>query len=138
MSTTPAAAVALTESIDLDVGIVVGGVCHHRAVIRVARLSDIYTGASAVAVPEDLQDNPGRRIAYQMAIDDAQVLAQVVKLGNLDPAPSIEVLIAELDPDDMSLLRAGAQRLKKKLQKSRGSLPITGVPNISSSGPDSD
>lgn len=135
MTTSHEAAVVLTESVDLDVGVVVDGVCHCRAVIRVACLSDIYAGASSVAVPEDLQENPGRRVAYQMAIDDAQVLAQVVQLGGLDPAPSIEMLIAKLDPDDMELLRAGARRLKKKLQQSRASSPITGEPNTSSSAP---
>lgn len=127
-------AVVLTEAVDLEVGIVVDGVCHHRAVIRVARLSDVYTGAAAVVVPEDLLD-PGRRVAYQMAVDDAQVLAQVVELGSLDPAPSIEVLIAEIDPDDMELLRVGAKRLKKKLQQLRASSPTTGERNTSSSEP---
>jgi len=127
----------VTEKVDLDLGVVVGEACHTRAVLRAARLADTYAAAGAVAVPDDLKGNVAASIAYQMAVDDAQVLAQVVELGSLDPVPSIEALIEAIDPDDMALLRAGAARLKKKLRQSRPGFPPIVEPSISSSEPGS-
>lgn len=135
MTTSSEAAVVLTETVDLDVGIVVDGVCHQRAVLRVARLSDVYAGAAAVAVPDGVKESDSARVAYQMAVDDGQILAQVVELGSLYPAPAIEVLMARIDPDDMELLRKGAVRLKKKLLQLRSNSPTTAEPNTSSCEP---
>ena len=73
--------------------------------------------------------------AYQMAIDDAQIFCQIEALGDLQKVPSPQVLAAELDPDDMTILRQAAGRVKKKLLLSRQSSPPTVEPNTSSSEP---
>lgn len=125
----------VTETVPLDLGIVVAGIHHLDAELRAARLADIYSAAAAVAVPSDISTDESARIAYQMAVDDAQVLAQIAKLGDLDPLPSLQVLIAEIDPDDMALLRAAAERLKKKLRQSKPGLPPIVEPSTSSSEP---
>lgn len=126
---------AVTEVCDLEVGIVVGGVAHTRVVLRRARLADAYAAAAAVAIPEDIATNRLQSVAYQLAVDDAEVLSQIEQLGSLDPLPSIQSLVAEIDPDDMALLRGAAVRLKKKLRLSKSdSLPID-VPNSSLSEP---
>lgn len=126
---------SVTETVDLDFGIIINGDCYCSLVLRAARLSDIYAAAAAVEVPDGLQDMEPVRVAYQMEVDDAQVLAQIAQLGDLDPLPSIKELVATIDPDDMTLLRAGAARLKKKLRQSRpGFHPIV-EPNTSSSEP---
>lgn len=126
---------AVTEVCDLEVGVVVAGVAHTRVVLRRARLADAYAAAAAVDIPEDIGTNRLQSVAYQLAVDDAEVLSQIEQLGNLDPLPSIQSLVAEIDPDDMALLRGAAARLKKKLRLSKsGSLPID-VPSSSSSEP---
>lgn len=125
----------ITEVCELEVGIVVDGRAHFRAELRAARLVDSYAAAAAVAIPVGLQDDERARVAYQMAVDDAQVLAQVAVLGDLDAVPPIEVLIDEIDPDDMGLLRAAAGRLKKKLRLWKHGSPPIAAPSTSSSEP---
>ena len=128
---------AIRESGELDLGVMIGGVLHRAFTIRPATLVDTYRGAEAVAVPGGLDEPENRpaRVAYQMAVDDAQILCQLESLGNLSPAPSVQVLVAELDPDDMAILRQAAASVKKKLRQSRSSSPLTGGPNICLSEP---
>lgn len=105
------------------------------AVLRPASLADVYAAAAAVPVPDSLGEDKAVNVAYQMAIEDAQVLYQIESLGALDPVPGVADLVAALDPDDMALLRKAADRLKKKLRQSkRDSSPID-AQNTSSSEP---
>lgn len=105
------------------------------AVLRPASLADVYAAAAAVPVPDSLGADKAVNVAYQMAIEDAQVLCQIESLGALEPVPGVAVLVAALDPDDMALLRSAADRLKKKLRQSkRDSSPIDAL-NTSSSEP---
>ena len=128
---------AIRESGELDLGVMIGGVLCRAFTIRPATLADTYRAAEAVAIPADLgkPDNEPARVAYQMAIDDALILCQVESLGDLSPAPSAQTLAAELDPDDMGILRKAAESVKKKLRQSRSSSPLTAEPNTSSSEP---
>lgn len=128
---------AIRESGELDLGVVIGGVLHRAFTVRPATLADTYRGAEAVAIPPDLDkpENGPARVAYQMAVDDAQILCQLESLGDLSPAPSAQALAAELDPDDMALLRKAAASVKKKLRLSRWGLPHTDAPNTSSFAP---
>lgn len=128
---------AITVCGTLEFGIVVAGVVHRYFVLRSATLADVYRAAEVVAVPEDLQSNQAVKIAYQIAVDDAQVLSQLVSLGDLDPVPSPAALAAEMEPDDMALLRAAAVDVKKKLRESRNSLPICATSKLGLSAPDS-
>lgn len=129
-------ALEIRESGELPIGIVVAGAGVVRAFeLRPSTLADTYAAAAAVEPPEDLAENKRAQVAYQMAINDAQILCQIERLGDLDPPPGIEALIAAIDPDDMDALRAAAQRLKKKLTESRRSSPPGAAPNTSSSGP---
>lgn len=116
---------AVTVSGEMDCGVVIDGVVHRRFTLRAATLADVYRAAETVAVPEAMQAEQSARIAYQIAVDDAQVLGQLVALGELDPVPSPAALAAEIEPDDMALLRIAAAEVKKKLRASRASLPST-------------
>lgn len=118
---------AITVSGELDCGVVVGGVVHRAFTLRAATLADVYRAAETVPVPEAMQTDQSARVAYQIAVDDAQVLGQLVALGELDPVPSPAALVAEVEPDDMALLRQAAAEVKKKLHASRTSLPSTGA-----------
>lgn len=108
--------------------------------LRPATLADTYAAAGAVPVPDALgDDNPASaksaNIAYQMAVEDANVLSQIERLGELATVPDIPTLVAGLDPDDMAVLRQAAALLKKRLRPSKPGLPPTGEPNTSSSAP---
>lgn len=126
---------ALRESGELEVGIAISGMVHHTFSLRPATLADVYAAAAAVPIPADLGDNEPARVAYQMAIDDAQVLLQLVALGSVEPVPGVAALVAALDPEDMEVLRAAAGRLKKKLRSSKIGFPPIVVPNTCSSEP---
>ena len=126
---------AIYESGELELGVLVDGVVHRVFTVRPATLADSYLAAASVPVPANLADDQAARVAYQMAVDDAQILCQLDRLGALSPVPSPQALAAELDPDDMAILRQAAANVKKKLQQSRSSLPLTGEPNTSSSAP---
>lgn len=128
-------AVAITVVGTLDVGILVAGVLHRDFEMRQATLADSYRAAEAVPVPADVADNQAARVAYQMAVDDAAILSQVVRLGGLDPVPGPAALAAEIDPDDMARLRQAADDVKKKWRESRIGLPTFGAPSLSSSAP---
>lgn len=119
----------------LDVGVQIGESVFRSFTLRPATLADTYAAAAAVAVPDGLGDDKSANVAYQMAIDDAQILSQVAQLGELDPLPSIQELVAAVDPDDMAILRLHASMLKKKLRQSRPGLPPIVEPNTSSSAP---
>lgn len=125
----------VTETCSLELGIVVDSVAHTSVVLRAARLADAYAAAAATPIPAGMKDDASAGVAYQMAIEDAGVLSQIVRFGSLDPVPSIPALVAEIDPDDMAALRQAAARLKKKLRLSKSILPPTDAPNMSSSEP---
>lgn len=123
----------ITESGMLVVGVVVDGVVHRDFTVRQAMLSDAYRAAESVGVPDDVDDNKAKRVAYQMAVDDAQVLWQLVSLGTLTPVPRPEALVEELDPDDMVILRKASISVKKKLIALRQASGGSETPNVSSS-----
>lgn len=129
--------ISVREPVRLESGIPLGEKVCFEVALRPATLADTYCATAAVPVPEDL-DNAAARIAYQVQIDDAVVLCQVQIVGELDGAvPGPAELASLIDPDDMTLLRAAALRVKKKLQQSRRSLPTTAAPSASSSVADS-
>jgi hypothetical protein len=142
----------LTERCPLVVGIGVGGAVATAAVLRLPRLQDAYDAALVVPVPDDMEKNAGARVAYQMAIDDAEVLAQIqlleaplpplqageealLKNADLMVVPPLAELIASIDPDDMALIKGAAKRLKKKLIASRSGSPPSGESKPDSSPP---
>jgi len=129
---------AIREVVALDAGIVVGDRTYFDVVLRPALLTDTYRATETVPVPDDL-DNPRARVAYQMRVDDAVVLCQIEALGELegDEVPGPDELAAQLEPDDMALLRGAAARVKKKLQQSRNGSLISDGPSASSSEADS-
>lgn len=123
---------ALRERFSLAFGVELDGERWMAGELRPATLADAYAAAAAVAVPDDLAKNPAAGVAYQMAIDDAQILAQVVCLSDADGSASdqrigglaLADLIATIDPDDMAIVRLAAANLKKKrLALKRGSPP---------------
>lgn len=126
---------ALIESGELDFGVVVDGEAHRAFALRPATLVDVYRAAEAVPPKVDMDSAPAVKVAYQMAIEDALILCQLVKLGTLDPVPLPAALMETMAPEDMELLRAAAERLKKKLRLSRNTSPATASPSASSSGP---
>lgn len=121
----------LRESCTLELG-VLGALV---AVLRPATLADIYAAAAAVPVPDAVGTDKAANVAYQMAIDDAQVLLQIESLGELESVPTVAELVEVIDPDDMALLRAAADRLKKKLRQSKPGFPPIVEPSMSSSEP---
>lgn len=123
------------EEGELLSGILVGDVLHTRFVLRPATLLDTYRAAEVVVVPDSLAEDQAVKVAYQMAVDDAMILCQIETLGTLEPVPSPQALVPELDPDDMDLLRKAAIRLKKKWRESRKPSPPTAAPSASSSPP---
>lgn len=123
------------EDVELDFGIRVGEAAHCRFVLRPATLKDTYRAAALVPVPENLGDDSAAKVAYQMAIDDALVLCQVETVGTLPEPPSLQVLLAGIDPDDMDRLRQAAAQLKKKWRESRKASPPIAAPSASSSPP---
>lgn len=125
----------LRENGELDLGILIDGVVHRTFTVRPATLADTYRAAEVVPVPVNTDDSKAAMIAYQMAVDDAQTLCQLVSLGSLSPLPSPPEIAAQIDPDDMTILRQATARVKKKWRESRRSLPPTGEPNTSSSAP---
>ena len=125
----------LYESGELELGVLLDGSLQRFFTLRQATLADTYQAAASVPVPDGLAEDQAARVAYQMAIDDAQVLCQLTQLGELVPVPAAAALVAALDPDDMAILRQAAYNLKKKLRLSRLSLRPTGAPNTSSSAP---
>ena len=125
----------ITHTGSLEIGILVADRHHLAFTLRQAVLADAYAAAAAIAVPDDIDSNASARVAYQMAIDDATILAQLTALGSLEAVPSIAALAGSLDPDDMAILRQAAAELKKKLRQSRASSPPTGEPNTSLSAP---
>ncbi len=114
----------LTESVTLpDLGVAV--------VLRPARLADTYRAMSLVDIPEaDAKD--GDRVtpaglAYQLAVDDMQVLCQIVECEGVEPV-NLPALSDDLSPDDMAALREAAAKIKKK----RNALKTTGANGASS------
>lgn len=120
---------------ELELGVLVGGVTHKAFALRPARLADAYRAAEAVPVPADVDSNRAAQVAYQMAIDDAQILCQVTRLGVLPEVPGPAELVDLVDPDDMAILRQAAAEVKKKWRQSRSSSPTTDAPSSSSSVP---
>lgn len=125
----------IRESGELEVGVLVGDSVFRSFTLRPATLADSYAAAAAVPVPDNLGADKSANVAYQMAIEDAQILCQLEQLGDLDPVPDIPALVESLDPDDMVVLRHHAALLKKKLRLSRPGLPPIVEPNTSSSEP---
>lgn len=125
----------LREEGELELGVLVGESVFRRFRLRPATLVDTYAAAAAVPIPDKLGDDAAANVAYQMAVDDAQILCQVEQLGDLAVVPDIPALVAALDPDDMAILRRHAAALKKKLRLSRPGLPPIVEPNTSSSEP---
>lgn len=124
----------ILESGSLEVGILVDGVVHREFSLRPSRLADTYRAAEIVPVPSvDNMAIGSYRTAYQMAIDDAVILCQLVKLGGLDPVPDAQVLVEEVEPGDMEILRAASARVKKKLVLSRNGSSSADKPSASSS-----
>jgi len=119
----------------LELGVMVGDVLACSFTLRPATLADTYAAAAAVPVPTNLGTDQAALVAYQMAIDDALILCQIEQLGDLQPVPSVQTLVAAVDPDDMAILRQEAAGLKKKLLQSRPSFPPIVAPNTSSSAP---
>lgn len=130
-----------TESGELEVGIIVvvsdGETIARRFLLRPARLADSYKAAACVPIPADIATNTPARVAYQMAVDDAGVLCQIVELGDLKEIPPPNELADLIDPDDMGILRAAAERLKKKLRPSKDGLLPAGLQSASLSAPGS-
>lgn len=132
-TTSPASTdTALLESGELEFGIEIENVIHRTFKLRPAILADAYRAAGAVAVPGDIDSNQSARVAYQMAIDDAQILCQLAQLGTLATIPSPAALVDLLDPDDMAILRQAAASVKKKRAQSKPSSAPIGEPNSSS------
>lgn len=126
---------AVTVTGSLAFGVVVDGVVHRDFELRPSTLGDTYRAAEAVEIPGDLAENQRARVGYQMAIDDAVILSQLVRLGTLEPVPAAAALAAELEPDDMAILRTAAGEVKKKLLASRSGSPISDASKSSSSAP---
>jgi hypothetical protein len=129
----------------LQFGILVEGQVHKDFTLRPATLNDSYRATEAVPLPvieaqpgatvEQMVASPGG-VAYRMAIDDATILCQLVRLGTLDPVPGPAALMQELEPDDMATLRKAAEEVKKSLGNSRsGAASSSGAPSSSSSEP---
>lgn len=125
----------LREQGELEVGVVIGESVFRSFTLRPATLNDSYAGAAAVPVPEKLGEDKSANVGYQMAVEDAQILCQIERLGSLDTVPDVPTLVAALDPDDMTILRQHAALLKKKLRLSRPGLPPIVEPNTSLSEP---
>lgn len=125
----------VTEQGKLLVGVALNGELHSDFELRPATLADTYKAAAAVPVPDSLTVNPASRVAYQMAVDDAVIMFQLTRLGTLSPMPAPPALAAEIDPDDMAILRQAAEDVKKKLHVSRSNLSATAAPSSSSSAP---
>lgn len=126
---------AITECCPLVVGLDFGDQVAMAATLRAARLQDAYDAVLVVPVPEDMGANAPARVAYQMAIDDAEVLAQIESLEGIATLPSLQELIAVVDPDDMALLKAAAKALKKKRIASRSASPASAASKPASSAP---
>lgn len=126
----------LTEHCPLLVGLEVDGRVAMAATLRAPRLQDAYDAAMVVPVPDDdMNNNGGARVAYQMAIDDAEVLAQIAALEGLETVPPLSELVASIDPDDMALVKGAARALKKKRIASRSASPLSGEAKLISSPP---
>ncbi|TXG76835.1 MAG: hypothetical protein E6R11_07400 [Rhodocyclaceae bacterium] len=121
----------ITEHGRLVFGVEVDGVVHHDFVLRPATLEDEYQAIELIPIPEGAADSPTLNIAYQMRVDDASLLAQLLSLGTLEPAPLPATLLELIDPDDMAVLRVAASALKKKRLQSR----IASTPSDSSKPP---
>lgn len=88
------------------------------AVLRPARLADAYLAAELVKVPDSAADPAGmstqQRVAYQIQLDDMAILAQIAELEGDRGPKSLTAVRDMLSPDDMAVLRDGAEALKKK------------------------
>lgn len=102
----------VTETVELQYGLAPWSATAKTVVMRQAVLQDVYEAIGVVDVPGD-DASAGNRIAYQMAIEDAQVLAQIDTIDGAEP-PALSVLRTLLHPDDMALLRVAAEGIKKK------------------------
>lgn len=125
----------LTEQGKLLIGVMLNDALHTEFELRPATLADTYKAAAAVPVPADVDTNKSAMLAYRMALEDAIILFQLVMLGTLNPVPPPAALAAELDPDDMGILRQAADDVKKKLHASRSNLPTTDAANSPSCAP---
>ncbi len=139
---------ALVETDTLVYGVEVKGIRHLSFVLRPPKLADTYLATSVTVIPDDMGSNEKGKVftpeqlrnqlAYQAAIVDAMLLAQIVELGDLDPVPSLEVLVDAVHPDDMEILRAAAETLKKRCLPSSSNLPTSAKSKSDSSEPVSD
>jgi hypothetical protein len=88
------------------------------AVLRPARLADAYLAAELVKVPDSAANPDGmntqQRVAYQIQLDDMAILAQIAELEGDRGPKSLTAVRDMLSPDDMAVLRDGAEALKKK------------------------
>jgi hypothetical protein len=101
----------VTETVELQYGLAPWSATAKLCVLRQARLQDVYAAVAAVEMPDDMAG--AARIAYQMAIDDAQLLAQIDSVDGTEP-PAVSLLAQLIHPDDMSALRIAAESVKKK------------------------
>lgn len=101
----------ITEEVPLQYGLAPWGATAKTVVLRQARLQDTYAAVAAVEMPADMVGSA--RIAYQMAIDDAQVLAQIDSVDGNEP-PALSLLAQFVHPDDMAALRTASELIKKK------------------------
>lgn len=113
--------ILVTEPVELQYGLAPWSATAKKVVLRQAVLQDVYEAIGVVDVPGD-DASAGNRIAYQMAIEDAQVLAQVDTIDGAEPPP-LSVLRTLLHPDDMALLRVAAEGIKKKQRGASAPLP---------------
>ena len=126
---------AVREEGSLDYGVVVDSELHCSFTLRPATLADTYAAAAAVPIPDNIGEDKPASVAYQMAVDDALILCQIEALGTLNPVPSVQALVAAIDPDDMAMLRQAAANLKKRLRLSKPGFPPIVEPNTSLSVP---
>lgn len=126
-------AMSLTETVTLpDMGV--------ELLLRPARLADTYRAMELVDIPV-APTRDGERVtpaglAYQMAVDDMQVLCQVLT-GDGEPLADERTFADELSPDDMAALRIAAEALKKKrnaLKSSAASGASSNAPSSSAAG----
>lgn len=101
----------VTETVELQYGLAPWSATAKTVVMRQATLQDVYEAVAVVDMPDDMTG--GRRIAYQMRIDDAQLLAQIDSIDGVEP-PELALLVELVHPDDMTLIRNAGEAIKKK------------------------
>ena len=112
----------ITEEVPLQYGLAPWSATAKTVVLRQARLQDVYVAVSAVDLPDETAMGPVR-VGYQMAIEDAQVLAQIDRIDGNEP-PEVRLLAQLIHPDDMASLRLAAELIKKKQKGGSALSPI--------------